>query len=155
MWRTGLVMLFSAFLSLVGVGVSADPAAQAFVEGIYKSYGGPNSPGVKLNGKAALERYFTPALAALIEGDAKRAKAKGEVPALDGDPFVDAQDWDIKKVSILVAETGPNKAVATVTFSNYGEDREVKLDLVKTATDWRIDDIHWREGSLRGLYRPR
>jgi hypothetical protein len=146
-----------AILSLLSAGAAraADPAAQAFLDAIYRTYGSPNSHGTRINSKAALDRYFTPELAGLIDKDAKAAKQKGEVPALDGDPFIDAQDWDIKGLKITVSEHGAGKAGAAVSFTNFGEERKVSLELTKTAAGWRIDDIHWREGSLRGLYRAR
>jgi len=72
---------------------------------------------------------------------------------LSGDPFIDAQDWEVKGLAIDLKEGGPARAVANVTFTNFGEARHVRLDLIKTAAGWRIDDIHWRQGSLRGLYK--
>jgi hypothetical protein len=146
-----------AILSLLVTGAvrAADPAAIAFLESIYRTYGNPNSPGTRIHSKAALDRYFTPELAARIDKDAKAAKRKDEPPALDGDPFIDAQDWDIKGLKITVSERDTDKASAVVSFANFGEERKVSLELAKTAAGWRIDDIHWREGSLRGLYRGR
>lgn len=133
--------------------VAQDQAARKFLDGIYSAYSTPNSPGTRINSRALLDRYFTPALAALIDRDAKRAAAKGEVPELSGDPFIDAQDWDVKALAIELKESGPGRAAATVAFTNFGEARHVRLDLVKTAAGWRIDDIHWRQGSLRSLYK--
>ena len=148
------------FLGLIAALVAAAPgsfaqdaALKRFVDGIYVNYRTPNSPGTRINSKVLLARYFTPSLAALIERDAEQAKAKNEPPELNGDPFVDAQDWDIKGLAVDLSESGKDRATATVKFSNFGEAREVRLDLVKTAAGWRIDDIQWREGSLRGLYR--
>ena len=128
---------------------------KAFLETIYRNYSTTNSPGTRIDSKRALERYFTPPVVAMIEKDAKAAKAKGEPPGLNGDPFIDAQDWEVKNLKIAISHQGAAKASATVIFSNYGEDRSVRLNLVRTAAGWRIDDIRWRKGSLRGLYRGR
>ena len=148
----GLIALIFTALAAGSAGAE-DPAARKFLDGIYSAYSTPNSPGTRINSRALLDRYFTPALAALIDRDGKRAAAKGEVPALSGDPFIDAQDWEIKGLAIDLKENGPARAAAIVAFTNFGEARQVRLDLVKTAAGWRIDDIHWRQGSLRGLYK--
>jgi len=39
-----------------------------------------------------------------------------------------------------------------VTFANP-EPKKVVLDLVKLKDGWRIADIHYAEGTLRGLFR--
>jgi hypothetical protein len=147
--------LLAAFFVVPCPGTIAaqDAALKRFVDGIYANYRSPNSPGTRINSKALLARYFTPALAALIDRDAQQAKAKDEPPQLNGDPFIDAQDWDIDKLTVDLNESGKERATASVKFANFGEAREVRLDLVKTASGWRIDDIHWRDGSLRALYK--
>ena len=103
----------------------------------------------------AVRRYFEPSLAALIIEDRKNAARHGEVGKLDGDPFIDAQDWNIDKFDIEVADTGPGKAKATVKFVNLDQPATIVLDLVKIKNDWHISDITWlRDGkpqSLRGL----
>jgi hypothetical protein len=134
---------------------AADDEAQRFIATIYAQYGAPDTQGVVLDSREALEKYFTPDLAAMIDADTIAAERENRPPALDGDPFVDAQEWDIKNVAIVVRDDTPVKAVAIVSFFNQGEPRQVQLDLLKLAAGWRIDDIRWREGTLRGLYRDR
>ena len=36
-------------------------------------------------------------------------------------------------------------------FKNYDEEKSLTLDLVRLKSGWRIDDIHWRDGTLRKL----
>ncbi len=88
--------------------------------------------------------------------DQNAAAKRGEVGALDGDPFIDAQDWEIDAFDIKVVDLTPNKAQATVKFTNLGSARTVVLDLTKIKSDWRISDITWtRDGkreSLRALF---
>ena len=72
---------------------------------------------------------------------------------LDGDPFVDAQDWEITDLTIKVATSGSDKATGTVTFKNFEDDKTVTLDLTKTAAGWRIADIRTGERSLREIYK--
>jgi uncharacterized protein DUF3828 len=134
---------------------AADDEAQRFIASIYAQYGAPDTQGVVLDSREALEKYFVTDLAAMIDADGIAAEREDRPPALDGDPFVDAQEWDIKNVAIVVRDDTPEKAVAIVSFFNQGEPRQVQLDLLKLAAGWRIDDIRWREGTLRGLYRDR
>lgn len=148
---------FAAFMmlsfALLPVPAKADTDAQKFLESIYKRYVGADTPGVPLDTKEALLSYFTPELAAMIAADGARAEKDNEPPTLDGDPFVFAQDWDIKNVAVKVKDTGPGKAVGTATFTNFGETQEVELTLVKMTAGWRIDDIRWPDGTLRDLYK--
>ncbi len=126
---------------------AADPAAVAFVTGIFAAYKGKNAKGIALDTDAALRRYFEPSLAALISKDRKDAARRHDVPTLDGDPFVDAQDWDIRDFAIAVTDTNAGNATATVKFVNAGEPSTVTLDLVAANNDWRISDITWlRDG---------
>jgi hypothetical protein len=147
----------SLLVMMLGVGLIAtpalavDPAAQAFVEQIYAQYRGANSRGVALDGDAALKRYFEPSLVALLVKDQQEAEKKGEVPRLDGDPFIDAQDWQITDVKTIIADTGKDRARATVTFRNFKKPKTVTLDLVKVEGAWKIYDIHWPETTLRKL----
>jgi hypothetical protein len=76
--------------------------------GVYAPYKIKDGQGIPLDSDAALKRYFEPRLAALIIKD--RNKAAGELPTLDMDPFIDAQDWDISAVDIAVRDTGADKA---------------------------------------------
>src|SRR5262249_36444602 len=138
---------------------AADPTAREFLNGIYAAYKGNSDRvrGIPLTDEATIRRYFEPQLAGLIIKDMDGAKKRKEVPVLDGDPFVDSQEWDIDAFTINVRETGGSKAVGTVEFKNFGGPVTIEIDLVKLKTGWRIADINWGEdrGTLKGLYaRP-
>lgn len=120
---------------------AADNSAKTFVSGIYETYKGSAAKGLPLDSDNAVRRYFAPALAALIIRDRKNAARRHEVGKLDGDPFVDAQDWQIAAFDIDVAETAPGKAKATVKFVNLEQPITIVLDLVKIGKDWRIGEI--------------
>ncbi|MEA2928918.1 MAG: hypothetical protein QOG38_1346 [Hyphomicrobiales bacterium] len=147
------VIIALAIAAAAGPAVAAESSAQAFLNGIYANYMGKDSKGTSLASTAAINRYFTPSLARLIDADAKRAAKRSEVGALGGDPFIDAQDWELSALSIDVKENGPDKATATVTFKNFGKDVAITHDLVKLKQGWRIDDIHLKSGSLRALFK--
>jgi hypothetical protein len=155
---TRRTMLLGAACSVLAIpaAAAADPGATAFVQAIYAAYKGKNAKGITLDKDAAIRRYFEPSLAALMIKDIKDAARKGDVPELDGDPFIDAQDWDIANFDIAVTDTVAGKASATVKFVNLGKPVTAVLDLVKVGNDWRIHDITWqRDGkpdTLRALY---
>jgi hypothetical protein len=151
------IMLGAASAVIAAPARAADPSATAFVTAIYNAYKGKNAKGIRLDNEAGIRRYFEPSLAALMIKDEKDAARRHEVPNLDGDPFVDAQDWDIAAVNIAVADTASNAASATATFSNSGTPATVVLDLIKTGNDWRVRDITWqhdgKKETLRELYK--
>jgi len=122
---------------------------EAFLRGIYTPY-----PDHDFKGQPfwQVNRFFAPDLARAIEADMREAKRRGEAPKLDGDPFVDAQDWDIAKLSISVKADGP-RAVGFVSFENLGKPTQIQLDLVRTGAGWRIADIEAPSGKLSDLYK--
>lgn len=148
-----LALVFSATAA-----VAAPQSAEAFLKDIYSHYGNADKPagaGVLIDTTEQLRRYFTPDLVALIDADERAAAKRGDVPELDGDPFIDAQDWDIKDIAIHINSETASVAKATVTFRNFKDPFAVHLDLAQTPKGWRISDIFWKEGSLRGLYRKK
>jgi hypothetical protein len=152
----------------VALSVSALPAfaakestkesvAKKFLSSIYQRYLGSShesAAGIPLASAKNVHGYFTVGMASLIIDDQATAAKRGEPPVLDGDPFVGRQDWDISNLAIDVKETG-SKAVGTVTFMNSGKPEKVVVELLRSGDDWRIADITWESGSLRGLYRPK
>ena len=150
--RTAIETLFVLTTGTI-VSLTATAAEQApkeFLEAIYKNYIGKNAKGLPLD-KPATMRLFTPSLRKAIDDDAKAAAKRKDVPNLDGDPFVDAQDWEIKSFDISVQDEGPDKARGTVKFNNEGDDKTVTLDLVKSTDGWRIDEITTADGTLRKI----
>lgn len=142
--------------TITAPAIAADGSASAFVTAIYDAYKGKNGNGISLDNEGTIRRYFEPSLAALISKDQKEAARHNKAPKLDGDPFVDAQDWDIASVDIELADSEPGKASATVNFKNGDKPVTILLALVKLNRDWRISDITWRrEGkteTLRGVF---
>jgi hypothetical protein len=85
--------------------------------------------------------------------DQKDAARRHDAPNLDGDPFVDAQDWDIAAFDIAVTDTVDNAASATVKFRNSDTPTVVVLDLVKTGNDWRVSDVTWQHDDKKETLR--
>ncbi len=141
----------TALLCALPIGAQAQQqqTPQAFLEGIYQPY-----RQIDFKGQPYWEtgRFFTPDLAQAIERDMREAKRRGEVPALDGDPFIGAQDWEITSLSIASSTAG-DKASGAVSFVNLGTPRALALTLVRTPAGWRIADIVGSGGSLRALFK--
>lgn len=139
----------TALLCALPLGVTAQTSPQAFLEAIYQPYLAHDFKGQSYT---QVNRFFAPDLARAIEHDVRDAQRRMEVPALDGDPFIDAQDWDISKLSIS-AQVDGTKAIALVGFENQGKPVRLTLDLIQTPVGWRIADIAAPSGSLRALYK--
>lgn len=147
-----LALAIACIMTLAAPALAADDATpDKFLATIYHQYEGKNAKGVDIYGKGALARYFEPSLVALIAKDETEAAKRGDVPELDGDPFTDAQDWEITGLKIATVMDG-EKASATVSFENFKEPHSVTIKLIKLPVGWRIADIVWAEDSLRGLY---
>jgi hypothetical protein len=157
----------ATMLAVVGMGcvflgaprsasAQSDPSPEAFLTAIYSTYKGSSDKGAKgipLNNDETIQRYFEPSLASEIIKDAAEAKTRGDAPKLNGDPFIDGQDWEITKFSVAVKDAGGDKAVGTVNINNFGKDIAIVLNLVKPADGWRIANISWETGdTLRSLY---
>jgi len=152
--RRSFVFASVLAVALAPAGMAlADPAAKAFLEKIYAAYKGKSSKGIGLDSDAMLRLYFEPKLAALMIKDRKDAAKRGDVPELDGDPFVNGQDWEIGPVDIAVRDLAPDKASATVKFRNLKVETTVLYDLVRLKEGWRIADITWDgNDTLRGIF---
>ncbi len=144
-----LLVVGGLVTALSGTEAMAQATAQAFVDNLYRPYLKAGFPGQPYDDAA---RFFVPALAQAMDRDNREAKRRNEVPTLNGDPFVDAQDWEISKLSIDVTGSG-GTATARVSFQNFGEAKRVLLELVKTPAGWRIADIKAPSGSLKALYK--
>jgi len=138
------------------VGAEAAQSARDFVNAIYRTYVGRNATGISMD-SARARTLLTPSLMKLIDADARAAAKRQEVPKLDSDPFVDAQDFEIKAFKVDLKELGPAKATATVTFRNAAsaENKPVVLDLVKIGNRWLVDDFHGSGGSIRAYLTPK
>ena len=132
-------------------GVAGEETAKTFLDKLYANYVGPNRNGLMAGSDKALARYLSPDVIKLMDKMYAASKKKDEVPALDGDPFVDAQEWNINSFDISVDQVGSDKATGHVHFKNFDEEKSRTLDLVHLKSGWRIDDIHWSDGTLRKL----
>ena len=133
---------------------AAEMSAKVFVENIYRAYvskAGKGGNGVSTATDAAVRRYFSPPVAALVVADARQAKKRDDVPC-----------------SMVTLRRAPglghhcrrrrderqrDDRQGSVTLTNEGKPEKISRSLVKTPNGWRIDDVIWTEGSPRGLYK--
>jgi len=144
-------------LANAGAGAADDASALAFVSAIYNTYTTGSKDGVRIDSGRKLRRYFEPGLAEAMNKDQENAAKHHDVGELDGDPFIDAQDYDIKRFDVAIKDTAPGKATATVIFINFDEQQKIVLELIAIKNDWRIYDITWPRDAepktLRALFR--
>ena len=141
----------SAALPLNLMAQQPQQTPQAFLEDIYRPYLQKDYKGQPYWEPA---RYFTPDLVAIMERDMDEADKRKEPPTLDGDPFVDAQDWEITALSISATADGGN-ATASVSFANFGQPKKLTISMMQTTAGWRIREISGYMGisSLREMYK--
>jgi hypothetical protein len=146
--EAGFAVAAGSVISLAAAAAEQTP--EDFLDAIYKNYIGKNAKGLPLD-KPATMRLFTPSLRKAIDDDSRRAAKRNEVPNLDGDPFVDAQDWDIKSFDISVQDKAPDTSIGTVKFDNDGDKKTITLDRDKSSDGWHIDEITTADGTLRKI----
>jgi hypothetical protein len=148
-------MLFAAALIAQTAALAQGASPLAFLEQVYKVYrNNSNAKGIDYSKPDNVRRYFAPPLARAILKDRSDARKKDEVPLLNGDPFIDAQDWEIANLRIEMKPGATRRnASGVVTFTNAKQPKTVTLDLVKTGDGWRIAEITAPSGSLKELFK--
>jgi hypothetical protein len=108
----------------------------AFLERIYAGYRDPDySPLARPN------RIFAPPLVAAIREDQRLSN--DEVGFMDADPLCQCQDpAGLQPLIREVRRPTPRTASARILLRFGGtDDRELRLDLVRTASGWRVADL--------------
>lgn len=82
-------------------------------------------------------------LNALYDADAK--EAGDEIGRIDFDPYINGQDYEIKKLKIDKPLYAGGKAIVHVTFENFSDPQDLGIALVKEGEGWKVDDI-WSGG---------
>jgi hypothetical protein len=151
-------VVYVAVASATSSPSSSAPAGQsadAFLHSIYDRYIRSQAPLIDYTKERELQRYFEPSLAKIIADDSARAAKKGDVGTLEGDPFIDAQDWNIRSFDIQVTPVDADRANAVVKFDNIGKAKLLRVQLIRISGAWKIHDIDYggEEGTLRGLFK--
>jgi hypothetical protein len=144
-----------AFLALAATAActAALPAlaeaddAVAFVRSLYKL------KALWSDVEANRRLYLTPDFAAVID---ENDQYGGDLDyAVDYDPLVQAQDWDVLREFKLTPESATaGKATVKASFINFDRPTTVRFELVKSAEGWRVADLYNADGaSLRQEYQ--
>jgi len=79
-------------------------------------------------------------LNSLYQAD-EESTPEGEMGAIEFDPYIDGQDYQITDFDIEELEVSDDAATVAVTFKNMGEPTTITYDLVYENGGWRIDDL--------------
>ena len=122
------------FLGLTGLATAQTfDTPQALLEAFYAPY---------FSGEFTEDEspFFSDELEALYAADAE-ATPEGEIGALDFDPFVDGQDFELTDFEIGAPGIAGDYASADVTFNNMGRPTTLAYEFVKENGSWQIDDV--------------
>jgi hypothetical protein len=112
--------------------IFADPAG--LVRYAYESYEGDDAAGIDHR------ELYSPSLLAMFEADEART-AKGDIGALDFDPFINDQDYELTGLEVTEVVTNGDQSLVAVSFHNFGAFNRLMFTLVHRAEGWKIDDI--------------
>jgi hypothetical protein len=124
---------------LLAAMLASAPAAEtpeAFLERVYAGYRDPDYSPLARPG-----RVFAAPLVAAMRDD--RRLSRGEVGYMDGDPLCQCQDpAGLRPLVADVRHPTQRTASARILLRFGGDaDREVRLQLVRTPSGWRIADV--------------
>jgi hypothetical protein len=142
--RTALVIAAALAVSLP-LPAAAEEAPDAVVAALYEAHA-PRANDASIpplwEDPETSARYFDDDLLALfVAMKARQAATPDEVVGLDGDPFYDAQDWDISNLVVAPAEISGDAATVDVRFDNFGEPRHLIYGLLRGDGAWRVFDV--------------
>jgi hypothetical protein len=124
--------------ALLAAALAPAPAETpgAFLQRIYAGYRDPDYSPLDRP-----DRIFAPPLVAAIRED--RRLSRDEVGFMDADPLCQCQDPAGLKPLIGEVKRPTARTAAARILLRFGgsDDRELRLDLVRTAAGWRVADL--------------
>jgi len=114
---------------------------RGLLEAIYQSYSTDIFPDDDL-------AIYSNRLKALFAADRERTP-EGEIGAIDFDPFVNAQDYDLTNLVIGEPTVTDGQASAQVRFVNLGEKNTLVITMVRESDGWKVDDVQSTEGEVQ------
>lgn len=130
------------------VGPFATP--KDLVDFIYSHYSGWSPYGFPPGEEEqVIDLIYSSRLASLVKAaNSKAGKADEESPAYD--PWLEAQDWKIENVKIIIEMFGVDRARGDVSLTNYGAPDAYVFTLVKNGPGWVIDDVTSKNPAFKG-----
>ncbi|ESQ80861.1 DUF3828 domain-containing protein [Asticcacaulis sp. YBE204] len=92
--------------------------------------------------KVHLRDWMTDDLRALYDKGTTTQPGE-EMPILDFDPFIDAQDYEITEVAVTTKMLDKKRQLVTAAFKNIGTPTVILFDFVLTKKGWRISDVRY------------
>jgi hypothetical protein len=129
-----LILLLTMLLATAALAAPRFDEPQELMEYAYRPY---------LTGDFPEDPFelWSPALLELF-ADMVVRMPEDEVGAMDFDSMINAQDHDLREISIGTPERTGEGAVVTVTFENLGRSEEIRFTLVENDdAGWKIADI--------------
>ena len=129
------------------IPATAGPAE--FLRGMFAIYADGADASLPFASEAGMHAFLVPDLADAVARDATGVAAgdrTNAAPCLRAEPITGAQDdYAVSDVDVSVPEPvpgTPDRTSGTVSFRNGGVPASVRFDLRRTASGWRIDDLH-------------
>ncbi len=129
------------------IPATASPAE--FLRGMFAIYADGADASLPFASEAGLHAFLVPDLADAVTRDAAGVAASDRTsapPCLRAEPITGAQDdYAVSDVAVTVPDSlpgTPDRTSGTVSFRNGGVPASVRFDLRRTASGWRIDDLH-------------
>jgi hypothetical protein len=135
------IVIFLIAALPVGSPAADDDVAQT-IRTFYKWYVPHLEKGEKAKSDHQMSDFATARLLARIKQLSK--SEKDDVPALDYDPFLNAQDYSADwatRVAVRNVKLSGDKATATVVLGGGEERSTVHLILIRTDGRWKIDNF--------------
>lgn len=105
---------------------------EAFVRSVYASYSAGKVVGLP-------REALSPDLHRMLERD--EAEAGGGVGRLEFDPWVNGQDFDLRRVELIGKAQSGDRYRVVVSFENMGERNVNRVDFEKRRGKWYLADI--------------
>jgi hypothetical protein len=135
---------------ILGLLLAALPIRSALADGpadlineIYAIYLKSNGDGSAL-AEQYQGRFTSKRLDGLFDTYDKNS-SPDEVGALDFDPFIDAQDYELKDFAIASEKVSGETATIVVNFTNFDRRTTLTYSLVREAGAWKVDDIESKD----------
>ncbi|HEY4199729.1 MAG TPA: DUF3828 domain-containing protein [Devosiaceae bacterium] len=138
--------IFILVLGLVAMVLGPALAAsydspKALLQSIYASYDSKEFPEDQ-------EEIYSQRMKDLMAADRARTP-EGEIGALDFDPFINGQDYELTELVIGEPVIDGDTASSQVTFKNFEDPIGLSITMVKEADGWKVDDVQSTVGEFQ------
>ena len=87
----------------------------------------------------AMQKIFSPKLAARLSGDEKMKDALGQ--CFGYGPLAEGQDYAIQEFRLVLTDVGTASANARVKFTNFGRPVDIPFEFQRSEGEWRVSSF--------------